>query len=115
MLSALLVAIALLLATPAAADVQLLSLRNNPFARPPVVEKRPPPSSPVLVERVEPVELELTATMVSDSASMIIVEGELIAGGESFKGMKLIEVLEGKAVFSGAGKKMTYKIEPAIE
>ena len=110
----LLVMIALLLTAPAAADVQLLSLSNNPFARPPMPEKKPPPSIPVAVKKVEPVELELTATMVSDSASMVIVEGELIAVGESFKGMKLLKVMEGKAVFAGAGKKMTYKIEPAV-
>jgi hypothetical protein len=111
----LLVMTAVLLTTAARADVQLLSLRNNPFTRPPVFEKKPPPSRPVVVEKVDPIELELTATMVSDSASMVIVEGELIAIGESFKGMKLLKVMEGKAVFAGAGKKMTYKIEPAVE
>lgn len=111
----LLVMTALLLATPAAADLQLLSLRNNPFSRPPQLEKKPPPSSPVVVQKVEPVELELTATMVSDSESMVIVEGELIAVGESIKGMKLLEVMEGKAVFAAAGKKLTYEIELAVE
>lgn len=113
--SGLLVMIALLLTAPAVADVELLSLRNNPFSRPPMPEKKPPPSKPVAVQRIEPVELELTATMVSDSAPMVIVEGELIAIGESFRGMKLLEVMEGKAVFAGAGKKMTFKMEPAVE
>ena len=113
--SGLLVMTALLLTPPAMADVQLLSLRNNPFTRPPVFEKKPPPSSPVVVEKVEPVDLELTATMVSDSASMVIVDGELIAVGESFKGMKLLKVMEGRAVFTGTGKKITYEIVPAVE
>jgi len=111
----LLVLTALLLATPVAADVQLLSLRNNPFTRPPQLETKPLPSRPVTVQKVEPVELELTATMVSESESMVIVEGELIAVGDSFKGMKLLEVMEGKAVFAAAGKKLTYELEPAVE
>ena len=46
---------------------------------------------------------------------MVIVEGELIAIGESYRGMKLLKVLEGKAVFAGAGKKVTFKMEPAVE
>ncbi len=113
--SASLVLTALLLPAPAVADVQLLNLRNNPFSRPPIVEKKPPPSRSVVVEKVEPVELELTATMVSDSGSMVIVEGELIAVGESIKGMKLLKVMEGRAVFAAAGKKMTFEIEPAVQ
>ena len=110
-----LVVMTALLAAPAAAEVELLSLRNNPFARPPVVEKKPPPSNPVVVEKVEVIDLELTATMVSELSSMIIVEGQLIAVGESFKGMELIEVQEGKAVFASAGKRTTYRIEQAVE
>ena len=111
----LLVVNAVLLAMPAMAEIELLKLQNNPFARPPIPEKKAPPSKPVVVEQPEPADFELTATMVTESGSMVIVEGELIAVGETYRGMKLIEVKEGSAVFSTAGRKQTYQIETEVE
>ena len=114
-LAVVLVVNGILPAFPAVAEMELLTLRNNPFSRPPIPEKKAQPSKPQVVKQAEPAELELTATMVTESGSMVIVEGELIAVGETYKGMKLLEVKEGIAVFSIAGGKQTYEIDTAVE
>jgi hypothetical protein len=88
----------------------LLSLRNNPFSRPEIVNAPPPPLAPRVVLPPEEVVLDLTATMVSKNAPMVIVDGELLAIGDEIEGLKLIEVMEGKAVFARAGKKYSFMI-----
>jgi hypothetical protein len=94
----------------ASAAASLLTLKHNPFTRPQIPEPKPAPIQAQVVRKAEPVELKLTATMVSDTAPMIIVDGELLALGESIKGLKLVRVLEGKAVFVKAGKTLTFSI-----
>jgi len=96
-----------------AADVELLTLRKNPFSQPEVV-KAPPPPPPVAVEMVVPpeeVKLDLTATMVSATNPMVIVDGELLAIGDRIEGLKLIAVMEGSAVFARNGKKYSFAID----
>ena len=54
--------------------------------------------------------MELTATMVSETTSMVIVNGELLGIGEKIGKMKLITVMEGRAVFIQDGKKFPFEI-----
>ncbi len=95
-----------------AADDARLSLLNNPFTRPEILKpKPPPPPAPRVILPPEQVELELTATMVSETAPMVVVNGELLALGEKIEGLKLIKVMEHKAVFTRGGRKFTVEIE----
>ena len=99
------------------AEAELLTLRNNPFSRPEFFNA-PPPSSrvaPKVVLPPEDVVLELSATMVSEAAPMVVVDGELLAIGDEIEGMKLIAVMEGEAIFTRDGKKFSFTIgdEPA--
>jgi len=49
--------------------------------------------------------------MVSETAPMAIVDGELLAIGEEIAGLKLIAVKEGEAIFTRAGKKFSFTID----
>jgi hypothetical protein len=100
-----------------AAEAELLTLRKNPFSQPEVVNK-PPPPPPVVAEVVLPVEevkLELSATMVSATNPMVVVDGELIAVGDRIEGLKLIAVMEGSAVFTRGGKKYSFAVDDQRE
>jgi len=103
------------LITTAIADSPLLTLTNNPFTRPPMLKVKPAPVNVQVVRKTEPVDLDLTATMVSDTAPMIIVDGELLAIGESIRGLKLVKVMEGKAVFVRSGKTLIFTLEGISE
>ena len=108
----LLVAILLVVAPWAAAQAaerDMLTLRKNPFSRPEVLKPKPPPPPEPLLPPEE-VELELTATMVSKTAPMAVVDGELLGIGDRIEGMKLIAVMEGKAVFTRNGRKYSFEI-----
>jgi hypothetical protein len=98
-----------------AAENQLLSLRNNPFSRPAVVNTPPPPPPPPvaikLVQPSEEVTLDLTATMVSATKPMVVVDGELLSIGDKIAGFELIAVLEGRAVFARGGKEFSFDID----
>ena len=98
----------------AAAANELLTLRHNPFNRPEVLAPKPPPPPappPAVIESPDEIELVVSATMVSKHAPMAIVDGELLAIGDSIRGMKLVRVLEGKAVFSRDGRRYTFEID----
>ena len=100
-----------------AAEAELLTLRKNPFSQPEVVNK-PPPPPPVVAEVVVPVEevkLDLSATMVSATNPMVIVDGELLAIGDRIEGLKLIAVMEGSAVFTRGGKKYSFAVDDQRE
>ena len=115
--SGLTLALCLLSASSLAAEVDLLTLQKNPFSRPEAV-KPPPPPPPVVVETVVPpeeVELDLTATMVSATNPMVIVDGELLAVGDRIEGLKLIAVMEGSAIFARDGKKYSFAIDDSRE
>ena len=89
----------------------LLYLRNNPFSRPEIFNAPPPPPArPAAVIPPEQVELNLTATMVSDTTPMVVVDGELLAIGDEIEGMRLVAVKEGEAVFARAGKRFNFTI-----
>jgi len=94
------------------AESVILSLSNNPFSRPEIFNAPPPPPVREAVELPpEQVELNLTATMVSEIAPMVVVDGELLAIGDKIEGLKLIAVREGEAIFSRAGKKYSFEIK----
>jgi len=100
-----------------AADVELLTLRKNPFSQPEVVNKPPPP--PPLVAAVvlpaEEVKLDLSATMVSATNPMVVADGELLTIGDQIEGLKLIAVMEGSAVFMRGGKKYSFAVDDQRE
>lgn len=95
------------------AESELLTLSNNPFSRPAFFNAPPPQPrvAPKVVLPPEDVVLELSATMVSDTVPMVVVDGELLAIGDEIEGMKLIAVMEGKAIFTHAGKKFSFTID----
>ena len=96
------------------AESVILSLSNNPFSRPEIFNAPPPPPVREAVELPpEQVELNLTATMVSEIAPMVVVDGELLAIGDKIEGLKLIAVKEGEAIFTRAGKKFSFTIKEA--
>lgn len=103
----------LLLATAVAAQDALMSLSKNPFSQPEILNAPPPlPPAPVkVVLPPEEIRLELTATMVSETAPMVVVDGELLTIGEKIEGFKLIAVKEGVAVFRRGGKNYSFEIE----
>ena len=95
-----------------AADDARVSLLNNPFTRPEILKPKPPPApAPKVLLPPEQVELELSATMVSENAPMVVVNGELLALGETIEGLRLIAVMEHSAVFARGGRKFTFEIE----
>lgn len=96
-----------------AAETSILSLQNNPFTRPEVLKPKPPPPPaprPVVVIPPEEIELDLTATMVSGTRPMVVVDGKLLGIGEKIQGLKLIAVMEGKAVFARGSRKYSFEI-----
>jgi len=102
--------------TTASAESPLLTLTNNPFTRPQMLKVKPEPVTRAqIVPKNEPVDLDLTATMVSETTPMIIVDGELLALGESIRGLQLVKVMEGKAVFVRAGKTLIFTLEGIAE
>lgn len=89
------------------------NLANNPFSRPEVLKpKPPPPPAPVVKPKLPPeqIELDLTATMVSQTSPMVVVDGELLGLGDRIEGFRLIAVMEGKAVFLRNGRKYSFDI-----
>ena len=100
-----------------AAEVELLTLHKNPFSQPEVVNKPPPPPPVVaaVVLPAEEVKLDLSATMVSATNPMVVVDGELLAIGDQIEGLKLIAVMEGSAVFTRGGKKYSFAVDDQRE
>jgi len=108
----LLTLLALATAPAFGAESDLLGLSNNPFSRPEIFNAPPPPPvKQTVVLPPEQVELNLSATMVSEIAPMVVVDGELLAIGDKIEGLKLIAVKEGEAIFTRAGKKFSFTIK----
>ena len=98
----------------AAAETDLITLNYNPFSRPGILKKKNPRTVRVIPQvslQPEEIELEFTATIVSENAPMVIVNGEMLGIGEKIGKMKLIAVLEGKAIFIQGGKKYSFTID----
>lgn len=96
---------------PVAAETPLVTLSTNPFTRPKMLEVKPQVVQAKAVLKAEPVEIRLSATMLSAISPMVIADGELLRLGDSIKGLQLVEVMEGRAVFRGANGRVTYSID----
>ncbi len=96
----------------AAAAGEMLTLRHNPFTRPEVLKPKPlpPPTQPEF-EDPDEIELVVSATMVSQNAPMAIVDGELLAVGDRIRGLKLVAVREGRAIFYRDGRRYVFEID----
>ena len=102
--------------TAMAEEAELISLQKNPFSQPEILKVKPKPAAQSWVTPLaEDVELNLTATLVSDTRPMAMVDGELLGIGDQIEGMRLIAVREGKAVFSRAGKRYVFKVADEVE
>ncbi len=114
LLITLLLFVGLLTVTLQADERRHARLDGNPFSRPEVLKPKPPPPPPSPVVNpllsARDINLDLTATMVSETRPMAVVDGELLGIGDRIQGLKLIAVMEGKAVFSGNGRKFTFEI-----
>ena len=99
------------------ADVELLTLQKNRFSQPEIINKPPPPPpvAAAIVLPAEEVKLDLSATMVSATNPMVVVDGELLAIGDKVEGLKLIAVMEGSAVFTRGGKKYSFAVDDLRE
>ena len=97
-----------------AEESNLLALQNNPFTRPEVLKAKPapPPTQQRAAVVPEKLEFELSATMVSGIMPMVVVNGELLGIGDRIEGFELIAVMEGKAIFTRAGKKISLEVNP---
>ena len=100
-----------LLAVTAADASELQRLQNNPFRQPEVVNQPPPAPPPVQAAELDEPELELSATMISKVAPMVVVNGELLGIGETIDGLRLIGVAEGRATFERKGRKFTFELK----
>ncbi len=107
------VVITVFVSAVAAAENNLLTLDNDPFTRPDILKKKSPRVRVNSQASLPPekIELELTATMVSENLPMVIVNGEMLTIGEKIGEMKLVTVLEGEAIFSRDGKSYSFVIE----
>ncbi len=106
------IAVALLFGSSASAN-EPPTLRSNPFARPPSAA-----TVPVLNEARsagDPSGLDLRATMVGSRDNLANVAGKTLRPGDEFQGYTLVRVLEDRAVFSRAGKRLTVFVKPELE
>lgn len=104
------VPVLLLLATAADA-AELQQLRQNPFSRPEIVNEPPPPVVQPRATVSEEPELELSATLISKVAPMVVVNGELLEIGQDIDGLRLVAVAEGRATFERDGRKYTFELK----
>ena len=106
------VIVATMAALDANAEVVLKTLKNNPFNRPGILQAKPPAQTQSKKPAPLPqkIDFELTATMVSESTPMVVVDGKVLAIGDKIKGFELIAVTEGAAVFIYQGKKYSLTV-----
>ena len=89
------------------------TLRGNPFARPPSVVTAPRLSEPGVDG--DPSGLDLRATMVGSRDRLANVAGKTLRPGDDYQGYTLVQVLEDRAVFARAGKRLTVFVKPELE
>ena len=87
-------------------------LMNNPFSRPP---------APLIRETARPDDeasttpLVVIATMVSSTATLANIEGQVMRPGEEINGYLLKRVYEDRAVFERNGNELTVYVKPELE
>ena len=100
--------IASLASVPLLAQTDLIELRKDPFRQPDILKYQPP--NPVARQsqeqndNSEAPQLKLTATLISVSEPMVIVNNQLLHIGDEIEGMRLILIDEGRAIFRHRGK-----------
>ncbi len=97
------------------AEGHLVELEKDPFKQPDILKYKPPASSPNQ-QRLEPEEvivpqLKLSATLISVTEPMVIVNDTLVHIGETIEDMKLIIIDEGRAVFRFKGKNYEFTLD----
>lgn len=102
----------LLFASIVSAEPGLQTLQKNPFSRPDILKAKPRSQTRLknVVIPPEEIELDLTATMVSETSPMVVVDGEFLTIGDKIEGFKLIAVMEGKAIFTQGGKRYSFSV-----
>ncbi|MDJ0806942.1 MAG: hypothetical protein QNJ78_08935 [Gammaproteobacteria bacterium] len=85
-----------------------IALVNNPFSKPAILAAPAKKASKRQAQIAEPLELQLSATLVSDFAPLVIIEGEMLGIGEQIEGYRLLAVEEGRAVFAKQGERHTF-------
>ena len=87
-------------------------LANNPFSRPP---------APLIRETARPegdvstTPLIVIATMVSSTATLANIEGQVMRPGDEINGYLLKRVYENRAVFERDGNELTVYVKPELE
>lgn len=107
----------LLFVMPCSAQSDDYEPDKNPFGQPDILKYRAPVRAPknnaVKVDKNNVPELKLTATLISVSQPMVIVNDRLLHVGEEIEGMKLKIIDEARAVFQFRGKLHVFTIEDA--
>ena len=87
-----------------------MTLEHNPFSKPAMLAL--PVARPAKREEVveQSFELQLTATLVSEFAPMVIVEGKMLGIGDEIEGFRLLAVDEGRAVFQKNANEHTFTL-----
>ena len=101
------------LATPGAIADEPPALAHNPFARPPS-ERLAVARGPTAATDDVVTEIDLRATMASDSSALANVNGRVIRPGDEVDGYLLLEVLEDRAVFQRGDKRLTVYVKPDL-
>ena len=108
-----------MMSMPLLAQSDLIELNKDPFRQPDMLKYRPPaPAARQNLERDAGgiPQLKLTATLISVSEPMVIVNDTLLQVGDEIEGMRLILIDEGRAIFRYAGKNHEFTLdEPATE
>ncbi len=108
-----------LLPMPLLAQSDLIELNKDPFRQPDMLKYRPPAPAARQnrdQETGEIPELKLTATLISVSEPMVIVNDKLLQVGDQIEGMRLILIDEGRAIFRYQGQNHEITLdEPATE
>lgn len=89
--------------------------RKNPFGQPEELKKKNIPvkrrQGRIVEAPVEVPELKLTATLISVSEPLVIVNQQMLGIGEEIEGMRLSLIDEGRAVFYFKGKTYEFSID----
>lgn len=92
---------------------------KNPFGQPDILKYRAPVVAPrnknaITVDKNNIPELKLTATLISVSEPMVIVNDKWLQVGEEIEGMRLEIIDEGRAVFNYRGKLHVFTIDNGL-
>ena len=106
--------VASLVSMPSLAQNDLIELKKDPFRQPDILKYKPP--APVMRNNLTQEDngipqLKLTATLISVSEPMVIVNDQLLHVGDEIEGMRLILIDEGRAIFRYQGKNHAFTLE----